>query len=103
MPALLLLRLPNIRHQQAQTFKNEHKHTKTVIQQKTLQTAENPDQPKKLKWAIYVIKGIEQHEKIKCQLCDGAWIVEKDDLEKQKVCPYCGNSVQGKVEFETYD
>lgn len=42
-------------------------------------------------------------KKIKCQLCDGAWIVEKDDLEKQKVCPYCGNSVQGKVEFETYD
>lgn len=42
-------------------------------------------------------------KKIKCQLCDGAWIVEKDDLEKQKVCPYCGSSVQGKVEFETYD
>lgn len=42
-------------------------------------------------------------KKITCQLCDGAWIVEKDDLEKQKVCPYCGNSVQGKVEFETYD
>ena len=42
-------------------------------------------------------------KKIRCQLCDGAWIVEKDDLEKQKVCPYCGNSVQGKVEFKAYD
>lgn len=42
-------------------------------------------------------------KRIKCQLCNGAWMIEKDDLEKQKVCPYCGNSVQGKVEFETYD
>lgn len=42
-------------------------------------------------------------KKIRCQLCDGTWIVEKEDLEKQKVCPYCGASVQGKVEFETYD
>lgn len=42
-------------------------------------------------------------KKIKCQLCDGAWIVEEEDLERQKVCPYCGTSVRGKVEFETYD
>jgi|GEM_PF-2855233 predicted protein (fragment) len=42
-------------------------------------------------------------KKIRCQLCEGTWIVEKEDLEKQKVCPYCGTSVQGKVEFETYD
>lgn len=42
-------------------------------------------------------------KKIRCQLCDGTWIVKKEDLEKQKVCPYCGASVQGKVEFEAYD
>ena len=42
-------------------------------------------------------------KKIRCQLCDGTWIVEKEDLEKQKICPYCGTSVQRKVKFETYD
>lgn len=42
-------------------------------------------------------------KKIRCQLCEGAWIVEDDDLEKQKVCPYCETSIQGKVEFDTYD
>lgn len=42
-------------------------------------------------------------KKIRCQLFDGTWIVEKEDLDKQKVCQYCGTSVQGKVEFETYD
>lgn len=42
-------------------------------------------------------------KKIKCQLCDGVWLVEENNLEKQKVCPYCASSVQGKVEFTTYD
>ena len=42
-------------------------------------------------------------KKIRCQLCEGAWIVEDDDLDKQKVCPYCETAIQGKVEFDTYD
>ena len=41
----------------AQANKNNH------ITEKTLQTAKNPDQPKKRRWAIHVIKGIKQHEK----------------------------------------
>ena len=40
---------------------------------------------------------------IKCQSCSGTWIVKKEDLERQKVCPYCEISVQGKIEFDTYD
>lgn len=42
-------------------------------------------------------------KKIRCQMCDGTWIVEDNDLEKQRVCPCCASSIQGKVEFETYD
>lgn len=40
---------------------------------------------------------------IRCQMCNGAWIVEDDDLTKQRVCPYCATSIQGKVEFEAYE
>lgn len=36
-------------------------------------------------------------------MCAGTWIVEENDLEKQRVCPCCASSIQGKVEFETYD
>lgn len=42
-------------------------------------------------------------KKIRCQLCDSAWMVEDDDLNKQKVCPCCETSIQQKVEFDTYD
>lgn len=42
-------------------------------------------------------------KKLKCQMCAGTWIVEENDLEKQRVCPCCASSIQGKVEFETYD
>ncbi len=42
-------------------------------------------------------------KKIRCQSCGGIWIIKKEDLERQRVCPYCEISVQGKVEFETYD
>lgn len=42
-------------------------------------------------------------KRVKCQLCNGAWIVDEQDLECQKVCPYCGSSIQGKVDFENYD
>lgn len=42
-------------------------------------------------------------KKISCQLCDGSWIVENDDLEKQQVCPYCSSSIQGKIEFDIID
>lgn len=36
-------------------------------------------------------------------MCAGTWIVEESDLEKQRVCPCCASSIQGKVEFETYN
>lgn len=42
-------------------------------------------------------------KKIRCQLCDSVWMVEDDDLNKQKVCPCCETSIQQKVEFDTYD
>ena len=42
-------------------------------------------------------------KKLRCQMCAGTWIVEENDLEKQRVCPCCASSIQGKVEFETYD
>ena len=42
-------------------------------------------------------------KKLRCQMCDGTWIVEENDLEKQRVCPCCASSIQGKVEFDTYD
>lgn len=42
-------------------------------------------------------------KKVRCQLCGGVWIVEDDDLDKQKVCPYCETSIQEKVEFDCYD
>ena len=42
-------------------------------------------------------------KKIRCQLCDSAWMVEEDDLNKQKVCPCCETSIQQEVEFDTYD
>lgn len=42
-------------------------------------------------------------KKIKCQLCGGVWIVEDDNLAKQKVCPYCETSIREKVEFDSYD
>lgn len=40
---------------------------------------------------------------IKCELCEGVWIVEDKDLENQKVCPYCTTSLQGEVEFSDCD
>lgn len=42
-------------------------------------------------------------KRIRCESCAGIWMVEDVDLVKQKVCPYCKISIQGKVEFEKYD
>ena len=42
-------------------------------------------------------------KKIKCDCCLGKWIVENEDLEKLTVCPYCGISIQGELEFKDYD
>lgn len=42
-------------------------------------------------------------KKLKCQSCSGVWVVEDNDLNRQKVCPYCTSSIQDKVEFEDYD
>lgn len=39
-------------------------------------------------------------KKIRCQLCDGTWIVKKEDLEKQKVCPYCGALCREKLNLK---
>ena len=40
---------------------------------------------------------------IKCILCKQSWLVEDIDLEKQKVCPYCGETICGMAEFQVYD
>lgn len=42
-------------------------------------------------------------KRIKCDSCAGKWMVENEDLEKLTVCPYCGVSIQGEVEFTDYD
>lgn len=42
-------------------------------------------------------------KRIKCDSCTGKWMVENEDLEKLTVCPYCGVSIQGEVEFTDYD
>ena len=41
-------------------------------------------------------------KKIKCQQCNGIWFVEDSDLERQKVCPYCISSIQGKKEIQEF-
>lgn len=40
---------------------------------------------------------------ITCESCRGIWIVRDEDLENQKVCPYCAASIQEKIEFLEYD
>ena len=42
-------------------------------------------------------------KRIKCDSCAGKWMIENADLEKLTVCPYCGASIQGEVEFSEYD
>lgn len=42
-------------------------------------------------------------KRIKCDCCSGKWMVENEDLEKLTVCPYCGISIQGEMEFKDYD
>ena len=42
-------------------------------------------------------------KRIKCDSCAGKWMIENADLEKLTVCPYCGVSIQGEVEFSEYD
>lgn len=41
-------------------------------------------------------------KRIKCKTCDGVWRVEKRDLHKQKVCPYCVAAIQGEGKFTEY-
>lgn len=40
---------------------------------------------------------------IKCQKCDGVWIVEDSNLDRQKVCPYCTSSIQRKKEIKEFN
>lgn len=42
-------------------------------------------------------------QKITCQLCGHSWVIEDEDLKKQKVCPFCDYSIQKIVDFDAYD
>lgn len=42
-------------------------------------------------------------KRIKCNSCAGIWMIENADLEKLTVCPYCGVSIRGELEFSEYD
>lgn len=42
-------------------------------------------------------------KQIRCETCSGKWFVADDDLDRQRVCPYCCSSIHGAVEFSEYD
>lgn len=42
-------------------------------------------------------------KKIKCQQCNGVWIVDDSDLQRQKVCPYCISPIQKKKEIKEFN
>lgn len=42
-------------------------------------------------------------KKLKCQYCEGVWIVEDTNLERQRSCPYCQFSIQEEIKFVKFD
>lgn len=42
-------------------------------------------------------------KQIRCESCLGKWLVADEDLDRQRVCPYCASSIHGEVEFSEYD
>jgi len=46
---------------------------------------------------------VKEFKQIHCQLCNGIWFVDDQNLSRQIVCPYCDSPIQGKIEFNTFD